>query len=64
MSQKTFKINSSRRQISLHEEQKRRYNQGNVGRGGDGEAYKRKGEGGNHCCHLFGCPEYDYSSQS
>jgi len=41
MSQKTFKINSSRRQISLHEEQKRRYNQGNVGRGGDGEAYKR-----------------------
>jgi len=43
MSQKTFKINSSRRQISLHEEQKRRYNHGNVGRGGDGEAYKRKG---------------------
>jgi len=56
MSQKTFKINSSRRQISLHEEQKRRYNQGNVGRVGDGETYKRKGGGGgggNHCCHLF-----------
>jgi hypothetical protein len=53
MSQKTFEINSSRRQISLHEEQKRRYNQGNVGRGGDGEAYKREGGVGNHCCHLF-----------
>jgi len=27
----------------LHEEQKRRYNQGNVERGGDGEAYQRGG---------------------
>ena len=44
MSQKTFKINSSRRQISLHEEQKRRYNQGNVG---SGETEKHtKGRGG------------------
>jgi len=59
MSQKTFKINSSRRQISLHEEQKRRYNQGNVGSGETEKHTKGRGGGGgggggrNHCCHLF-----------
>jgi hypothetical protein len=44
MSQKTFKINSFRRQISLHEEQRRRYNQGNVGSGGTEKHTKERGK--------------------